>query len=155
MRRPQAAAVDPVGIDAVLDQVPMPAVAEHRRGDRGRGRAPAIGIGVTHILFRRRAQRQPAAGVPLLAAPVPGNVAPVHEDDPRGLQASSGERACLGGNRNALGPGTYNGQRRHDGEDNPHALAIRSSGGSGQLEQDTASDTYVAAPGTSEQLTDA
>jgi hypothetical protein len=117
VRRPQAAAVDPVGIGIVRDQVALPAVYGHRRSDGGRGRTPAIGVGKADVLLRRRSQRQPTAGEPLPPGPVSGDVAPVHEYDPRGIQASSRQRPGLGSDGDALGPGSYNCQRRHDGED--------------------------------------
>src|SRR5262249_26561922 len=37
VRRPEAAAIDPVGVRAVQDQVLLPAVLRHRRVDCGRG----------------------------------------------------------------------------------------------------------------------
>ena len=118
VRRTQPAAINPVGIGAVRDQVPLPAIVRHRRGDRGRGRPPAVGVREADILLRRGAQGQQAAGVPLPPAPVPGHGAALDEHHPRGGQASGRDGARLGGDRDSLRPRAYNSQRRHDGEDN-------------------------------------
>ena len=121
VRGAQPAAINPVGVKAVPDQVLVPAVRRHRRVNRGRGRAPAAGVGEANVLLRRRAQRQQAIGVALLAGPVPRDGAPVDEQNARGAQPRSREGTRLSGDGNSLRPGTDRRQRRHDRENRPPA----------------------------------
>ena len=110
---PQAAAVHPVGVGAPYDQVPLPAVVRHRRGDRGRGRPPAVGVREADVLLRRRPQRQEAARVSLQPTPTPGDGASVDQDDARRIEAAGRQGTRLGGDSNPLRPGAYDRQCRH------------------------------------------
>ena len=114
----EPAAIDPVGVDTLLDQVPLKAKTGHRRGDRGRGIAPAVRVGETDVLLRWRAQRQQAGGVALPAGPVPGHRPGVDEHHPGRVQAGRGQGPRLDGDGDALRARARHGQRRHTREDN-------------------------------------
>ena len=114
----EPAAVDPVGVDAPLDQVPLKAKTGHRRGDRGRGIPPAVRVGETDVLLWWRAQRQQAGGVALPAGPVPGHRPGVDEHHPGRVQAGRGQGPRLDGDGDALRARARHGQRRHTREDN-------------------------------------
>ena len=122
MRRPEAAAIHPVGVAASGDQVPRPAVGHHRVGHRARGRTPARRVGVADVLLGWGAQRQRAVGVALPADPVRGRCAPFDEHHPGWVESRGGERPGLRGDRDALRARTDHRQCPHGGEDSPARL---------------------------------
>src|ERR1700683_2049208 len=83
VRRPEPPAVHPVGVHALLDQVPLPAVIRHRRGDRRRGRSPAAGVRGPEVFLGGGAPPHQGAVVALPPAPVPRHHAPLDPHPPR------------------------------------------------------------------------
>ena len=83
--RTQTASVDPVGVDAAIDEMPLPAETSHRRRHLGRGRAPVVGVGKADVLLRRGPQRQETVRVTLSPAPVSRDGTPLDEHHPRRL----------------------------------------------------------------------
>ena len=113
VRRTHPAAVDPIAVGAVPNQVALPAVLRHRRDHLGGCVAPARRIRVADVLLRRRPQRQQAVGVSLAPGPIPSGLATVDQHNTRHRQAGSGERTGLRGDRNALRAGADDSKHWH------------------------------------------